>query len=271
MGATLAGRFGLLSAPAASVEEFAPAPSFSASASTANPAVVDARQLNRPPSPMLSPRQRRRSFPQPHRNPTTAAAAPSSQPGDTNGDFWSSSTPTPQAPAEAPPPPVYTPPPPPLPTQQPPQPVSYAPPPVSFTPPPPPPAEVAPPAPATISEDLRNLAAYLLWEEAGSPAGGRYGPAALEILQAAFATGLTNQEIERRLTDTKMGGTIVDRLGVTAPLLSQQPAATTTTPGFSPSPPPASATSPQGLPPRPTTPTSLRMRRRQNVPQPHNL
>lgn len=95
-----------------------------------------------------------------------------------------------------------------------------------------------------------------------------------EILRAAFATGMSNQEIERRLTDTKMGGTIVDRLGVTAPLLSQQPAATTTTPGFSPPPPPASATSPvpgQGLPPRPSTPTSLRMRRRQNVPQPHNL
>jgi hypothetical protein len=102
-------------------------------------------------------------------------------------------------------------------------------------------------------------------------AAGRVTNDPQEILQAAFATGLTNQEIERRLTDTKMGGTIVDRLGVTAPLLSQQPAATTTTPGFSPSPPPASATSPQGLPPRPTTPTSLRMRRRQNVPQPHNL
>jgi hypothetical protein len=47
------------------------------------------------------------------------------------------------------------------------------------TPAPAPPAAVSStPKPASVSEDLRNLTAYLLWEQAGSPAGGRYGPAA---------------------------------------------------------------------------------------------
>jgi hypothetical protein len=79
-----------------------------------------------------------------------------------------------------------------------------------------------------------------------------------ELLQAAFQLGLSEQEIESRLTESSMGRTIAARLGVTAAVAATPP-------------PPAFAAPPQSLPPRPTTPTSLRMRRRQNVPAPFNL